>query len=79
MNSFGILQNIRIVYKGFEYRLIHAMVGKSRPHAAQMYRKTKRANDVGQLRENEMGFLYFKNNMQCLELKAYCAEIKINI
>ena len=55
------------------------MVGKSRPHAAQMYRKTKRAKDVGQLQGNKMGFLYFKNNMQCLELKAYCAEIKINI
>lgn len=56
-NSFGISQNIRIVYKRFEYRLIHAMVGKSRPHAAQMCRKTKRAKDVGQLQENKMGFL----------------------
>ena len=34
------------------------MVGKSRPHAAQMYRKTKRAKDVGQLQEDKMGFLY---------------------
>ena len=57
-NSFGILQNIRIVCKKFKYRLIHAMVGKSRPHDAQMYRKTKRAKDVGQLQQNKMGFLY---------------------
>ena len=34
------------------------MVGKSRPHAVQMCRKTKRANDVGQLQENKMGSLY---------------------
>ena len=58
MNLFGILQNIRIVYKKFKYRLIHAKVDLSRPHAAQVYRKTKRAKDVGQLQENKMGFLY---------------------
>ena len=34
------------------------MVGKSRPHGAQIYRKIKRAKDVGQLQQNKMGFLY---------------------